>query len=156
MDGVNQEYQLTKLQPSTTYTVFMYATHGPLTSQTISTSFTTRTYNHLPQCLLHALSHTSTPGRAASKAEPRLSSHTCGYRDSHDPKGHPNTSFGHNDKHQPSFSLSQHPSISFFDFPWMWFPKKTLDQVFFLPKAIVQKSTTTHFVYKKLDRPHRT
>ena len=50
--------------------------------------------------------------------------------------------FNHN-KYQPSFSLFQHPSIPFFDFSWMWFPKKTLDQVFFLPKAMVQKSTTT-------------
>ncbi|XP_069645746.1 tenascin-R isoform X3 [Haliaeetus albicilla] len=41
VDGVNQEYQLTNLLPSTTYTVSMYATSGPLTSQTISTNFTT-------------------------------------------------------------------------------------------------------------------
>ncbi|NWI04242.1 TENR protein, partial [Tichodroma muraria] len=41
VDGDNQEYQLTKLLPSTTYTVSMYATNGPLTSQTISTNFTT-------------------------------------------------------------------------------------------------------------------
>uniref|UniRef100_A0A803XYE6 Tenascin R n=1 Tax=Meleagris gallopavo TaxID=9103 RepID=A0A803XYE6_MELGA len=41
VDGINQEYQLTNLQPSTTYTVAMYATNGPLTSQTISTNFTT-------------------------------------------------------------------------------------------------------------------
>ncbi|NXJ73698.1 TENR protein, partial [Trogon melanurus] len=41
VDGVNQEYQLTNLLPSTTYTVSMYATNGPLTSQTISTNFTT-------------------------------------------------------------------------------------------------------------------
>lgn len=48
VDGGNQEYQLTNLLPSTTYTVSMYATSGPLTSQTISTNFTTRTYNHFP------------------------------------------------------------------------------------------------------------
>ncbi|KAM6124250.1 LOW QUALITY PROTEIN: tenascin-R [Pterocles gutturalis] len=41
VDGVNQEYQLTNLLPTTTYTVSMYATNGPLTSQTISTNFTT-------------------------------------------------------------------------------------------------------------------
>ncbi|KAF1666360.1 Tenascin-R, partial [Aptenodytes patagonicus] len=41
VDGVNQEYQLTNLLPSTTYTVSMYATNGPLTSQSISTNFTT-------------------------------------------------------------------------------------------------------------------
>ncbi|KAM9280648.1 LOW QUALITY PROTEIN: tenascin-R-like [Cariama cristata] len=41
VDGVNQEYQLTNLLPSTTYTVPMYATNGPLSSQTISTNFTT-------------------------------------------------------------------------------------------------------------------
>ncbi|NXY77042.1 TENR protein, partial [Glareola pratincola] len=41
VDGVNQEYQLTNLLPSTTYTVSMYATNGPITSQTISTNFTT-------------------------------------------------------------------------------------------------------------------
>ncbi|XP_064371676.1 tenascin-R [Dromaius novaehollandiae] len=41
VDGVNQEYQLTNLLPSTTYTVTMYATNGPFTSQTISTNFTT-------------------------------------------------------------------------------------------------------------------
>ncbi|XP_074763086.1 tenascin-R isoform X2 [Athene noctua] len=41
VDGINQEYQLTNLLPSTTYTVSMYATNGPLTSQTISTNFTT-------------------------------------------------------------------------------------------------------------------
>ncbi|NWZ22068.1 TENR protein, partial [Asarcornis scutulata] len=41
VDGTNQEYQLTNLLPSTTYTVVMYATNGPLTSQTISTNFTT-------------------------------------------------------------------------------------------------------------------
>uniref|UniRef100_A0A803VQC1 Janusin n=1 Tax=Ficedula albicollis TaxID=59894 RepID=A0A803VQC1_FICAL len=42
VDGDNQQYQLTNLLPSTTYTVAMYATSGPLTSQTISTNFTTR------------------------------------------------------------------------------------------------------------------
>ncbi|XP_039929586.1 tenascin-R isoform X2 [Hirundo rustica] len=41
VDGDNHEYQLTNLLPSTTYTVSMYATSGPLTSQTISTNFTT-------------------------------------------------------------------------------------------------------------------
>ncbi|NWY05530.1 TENR protein, partial [Nothoprocta ornata] len=41
VDGINQEYQLTNLLPSTTYTVSMYATNGPYTSQTISTNFTT-------------------------------------------------------------------------------------------------------------------
>ncbi|NXT64563.1 TENR protein, partial [Chaetops frenatus] len=41
VDGDSQEYQLTNLLPSTTYTVSMYATSGPLTSQTISTNFTT-------------------------------------------------------------------------------------------------------------------
>ncbi|NXG61108.1 TENR protein, partial [Hemiprocne comata] len=41
VDGVNQEYQLTNLLPSTAYTVSMYATYGPITSQTISTNFTT-------------------------------------------------------------------------------------------------------------------
>ncbi|NWH63004.1 TENR protein, partial [Geococcyx californianus] len=41
VDGVNQEYQLTNLLPSTTYTVSMYATNGPIISQTISTNFTT-------------------------------------------------------------------------------------------------------------------
>ncbi|KFP88943.1 Tenascin-R [Acanthisitta chloris] len=41
VDGDNQEYQLTNLLPTTTYTVSMYATNGPLTSQTISTNFTT-------------------------------------------------------------------------------------------------------------------
>ncbi|KAM6066014.1 tenascin-R isoform 3-T4 [Chlamydotis macqueenii] len=41
VDGVSQEYQLTKLLPSTTYTVSMYATNGPLISQTVSTNFTT-------------------------------------------------------------------------------------------------------------------
>ncbi|XP_074454098.1 tenascin-R isoform X3 [Larus michahellis] len=41
VDGVNQEYLLTNLLPSTTYTVSMYATNGPITSQTISTNFTT-------------------------------------------------------------------------------------------------------------------
>ncbi|NWI70857.1 TENR protein, partial [Todus mexicanus] len=41
VDGVNQEYQLTNLLPSTTYTVSMYATNGPLTSQTVLTNFTT-------------------------------------------------------------------------------------------------------------------
>uniref|UniRef100_A0A8C0VG04 Tenascin-R n=1 Tax=Cyanistes caeruleus TaxID=156563 RepID=A0A8C0VG04_CYACU len=41
VDGDKQEYQLTNLLPTTTYTVSMYATSGPLTSQTISTNFTT-------------------------------------------------------------------------------------------------------------------
>ncbi|XP_017671370.1 PREDICTED: tenascin-R isoform X3 [Lepidothrix coronata] len=41
VDGDSQEYQLTNLLPSTTYMVSMYATSGPLTSQTISTNFTT-------------------------------------------------------------------------------------------------------------------
>ncbi|NXC41088.1 TENR protein, partial [Penelope pileata] len=41
VDGISQEYQLANLLPSTTYTVTMYATNGPLTSQTISTNFTT-------------------------------------------------------------------------------------------------------------------
>ncbi|NWU71603.1 TENR protein, partial [Pterocles burchelli] len=41
VDGVNEEYQLTNLLPTTTYTISMYATNGPLTSQTISTNFTT-------------------------------------------------------------------------------------------------------------------
>ncbi|NXP51888.1 TENR protein, partial [Heliornis fulica] len=41
VDGINQEYQLTNLVPSTTYTVSVYATNGPLTSQAISTNFTT-------------------------------------------------------------------------------------------------------------------
>ncbi|KFO60977.1 Tenascin-R [Corvus brachyrhynchos] len=41
VDGDNQEYQLSNLLPSTTYTVSLYATNGPLTSQTISTNFTT-------------------------------------------------------------------------------------------------------------------
>lgn len=51
VDGTNQEYQLTNLLPSTTYRVVMYATNGPLTSQTISTNFTTRTYRHVPCCM---------------------------------------------------------------------------------------------------------
>lgn len=96
VDGVNQEYQLTNLLPSTTYTVSMYATNGPLTSQTISTNFTTRMYNQLPHCLLCALSHTSIPGKAASKAEPKLFSYTCRCRSCHVPKGHLNASIRHN------------------------------------------------------------
>lgn len=96
MDGVNQEYQLTSLLPSTTYTVSMYATNGPVTSQTISTNFTTRTYPRLPRCLLRTLSHTATAGRAAGKAEPKLLSRTCGCRSSHVPKGHLSTSVEHN------------------------------------------------------------
>lgn len=59
MDGVNQEYQLTNLLPSTTYTVSMYATNGPLTSQTISTNFTTRMYNQLLPCYAPLAIHPS-------------------------------------------------------------------------------------------------
>ncbi|XP_029474698.1 tenascin-R [Rhinatrema bivittatum] len=41
VDGINQEWQLASLLPSTSYSVTMYATNGPLTSKTISTNFTT-------------------------------------------------------------------------------------------------------------------
>uniref|UniRef100_A0A8D2L7H8 Tenascin-R n=1 Tax=Varanus komodoensis TaxID=61221 RepID=A0A8D2L7H8_VARKO len=41
VDGVNQEYQLTDLLPSTSYGVTMYATSGPVTSRTIYTNFST-------------------------------------------------------------------------------------------------------------------
>ncbi|XP_071607245.1 tenascin-R isoform X2 [Heliangelus exortis] len=41
VDGLNQEHQLTNLLPTTTYTVSIYATNGPITSQTTSTNFTT-------------------------------------------------------------------------------------------------------------------
>ncbi|XP_077011874.1 tenascin-R isoform X2 [Tamandua tetradactyla] len=41
VDGVNEEFQLMDLLPSTHYTATMYATSGPLTSGTISTNFST-------------------------------------------------------------------------------------------------------------------
>nr|XP_020654236.1 tenascin-R isoform X2 [Pogona vitticeps] len=41
VDGINQEYQLINLLPSTSYGVTMYATNGPITSKMIFTNFTT-------------------------------------------------------------------------------------------------------------------
>ncbi|XP_043941896.1 tenascin-R isoform X2 [Protopterus annectens] len=41
VDGTSQEYHMSKLLPSTTYYVSMYATKGPLTSEMVSTTFST-------------------------------------------------------------------------------------------------------------------
>ncbi|XP_030062602.1 tenascin-R [Microcaecilia unicolor] len=41
VDGINQEWQLINLLPSTSYSATMYAINGPLTSKTISTNFST-------------------------------------------------------------------------------------------------------------------
>ncbi|CAB1326204.1 unnamed protein product [Coregonus sp. 'balchen'] len=41
VEGVKQEHQLTKLLPSTTYSVALYATKGPLTSGTVIANFAT-------------------------------------------------------------------------------------------------------------------
>lgn len=42
VEGVKQEHQLSKLKPSTTYSVALYATKGPLTSGTVIANFETR------------------------------------------------------------------------------------------------------------------
>ncbi|CDQ70547.1 unnamed protein product [Oncorhynchus mykiss] len=42
VEGGKQEHQLTKLLPSTTYSVALYATKGPLTSGTVIANFATR------------------------------------------------------------------------------------------------------------------
>lgn len=42
VDGSNEEFQLVDLLPRTRYTASLYATSGPLTSDTISTNFSTR------------------------------------------------------------------------------------------------------------------
>lgn len=44
VDGSSEEFQLVDLLPSTYYTASLYATSGPLTSDTISTNFSTREY----------------------------------------------------------------------------------------------------------------
>ncbi|XP_029479585.1 tenascin-R [Oncorhynchus nerka] len=41
VEGVKQEHQLSKLKPSTTYSVALYATKGPLTSGTVIANFET-------------------------------------------------------------------------------------------------------------------
>ncbi len=42
VEGNKQEYQLSQLIPSTTYSVALYATKGPLTSGTVIANFVTR------------------------------------------------------------------------------------------------------------------
>lgn len=43
VEGNRQEHQLSNLKPSTTYSVALYATKGPLTSGTVITNLQTRT-----------------------------------------------------------------------------------------------------------------
>lgn len=43
VEGNKQEHQLSNLKPSTTYSVALYATKGPLTSGTVVTNLQTRT-----------------------------------------------------------------------------------------------------------------
>lgn len=42
VEGNKQEHQLSNLKPSTSYTVALYATKGPLTSGTVITNLQTR------------------------------------------------------------------------------------------------------------------
>lgn len=44
VEGNKQEHQLSNLKPSTTYSVGLYATKGPLTSGTVITNLQTRMY----------------------------------------------------------------------------------------------------------------
>lgn len=44
VEGNKQELQLSNLKPSTTYSVALYATKGPLTSGTVITNLQTRMY----------------------------------------------------------------------------------------------------------------
>ena len=44
VEGTKQEHQLSNLKPSTTYSVALYATKGPLTSGTVITNLQTRMY----------------------------------------------------------------------------------------------------------------
>lgn len=43
VEGNKQEHQLSNLKPSTSYSVALYATKGPLTSGTVITNLQTRT-----------------------------------------------------------------------------------------------------------------
>ena len=45
VEGNKQEHQLSNLKPSTTYSVGLYATKGPLTSGTVITNLQTRMYS---------------------------------------------------------------------------------------------------------------
>ncbi|KAK5598586.1 hypothetical protein CRENBAI_007819, partial [Crenichthys baileyi] len=45
VDGNKHEHQLSSLKPSTTYSVALYATKGPLTSGTVITNIQTRWMN---------------------------------------------------------------------------------------------------------------
>lgn len=45
VEGNKQEHQLSNLKPSTTYSVSLYATKGPLTSGTVITNLQTRMYS---------------------------------------------------------------------------------------------------------------
>jgi len=45
VEGSKQEHQLSQLIPSTTYSLALYATKGPLTSGTVITNFVTRKCN---------------------------------------------------------------------------------------------------------------
>lgn len=44
VQGNKQEHQLSNLKPSTTYSVSLYATKGPLTSGTVITNLQTRRF----------------------------------------------------------------------------------------------------------------
>ncbi|XP_045930138.1 tenascin-R-like [Micropterus dolomieu] len=49
VEGNKQEHQLSNLKPSTTYSVALYATKGPLTSGTVITNLQTRDYQISPE-----------------------------------------------------------------------------------------------------------
>lgn len=48
VEGNKQEHQLSNLKPSTTYSVALYATKGPLTSGTVITNLQTRMWSIYP------------------------------------------------------------------------------------------------------------
>lgn len=157
VDGTNQEYQLTNLLPSTTYTVVMYATNGPLTSQTISTNFTTRMYRHVPRCMPPAIC----PPQEKRPKRMSLNSHykylgvnvamcrkdTQGlvrtqHKNRNSTTGHINLQF-HSFNIHPPLSLTS-PGCSFLRRPLTWSPS--------FPKP----QSPTVLVSKELDRPSIT
>lgn len=52
VEGSKQEHQLSQLIPSTTYSLALYATKGPLTSGTVIANFVTRKCNISVPCVL--------------------------------------------------------------------------------------------------------
>uniref|UniRef100_A0A8C5BZT2 Tenascin-R n=1 Tax=Gadus morhua TaxID=8049 RepID=A0A8C5BZT2_GADMO len=67
VESNRQDHQLASLRPSTTYSVALYATKGPLTSGTVITNFQTRLQHCLPVTLLHHVTHWPPPGELESQ-----------------------------------------------------------------------------------------